>query len=77
MTEQADLLLLQLQEAVVFIRVFVAIEAAQADTRGQPINLLHAQLAIVVDGVEIAIDDVTDRALAGIDTDRRPISQHR
>ncbi|MNH23670.1 hypothetical protein D3C79_835770 [compost metagenome] len=57
--------------------MFVAIEAAQANTGGQPIHLLHPQLTIVVDGVEITIDDVTDRTLAGVYPDRRPVAQYR
>ncbi len=76
-TEDADLLLLDLLEAVVLVRVLVAVEAAQANPGGQAIQLLHSQLAVVVDGVEVAIDDVADRAFAGIDPDRGPIAQHR
>src|SRR5690606_33542223 len=67
MAEQADLLLLHLLETVVLVGVFVAVEAAQADARWQAIDLLHAQLAVVVDGIEVAIDDVADRAPAGVD----------
>lgn len=77
MAQQADLLFLHLLEAVVLVRVFIAIEAAQANTGGQAVDLLHAQLAVVVDGVEVAIDDVADGALARVDPNRRAITQYR
>lgn len=76
-TEDADLLLLDLLEAVVLVRMFIAVETAQADPGGQAIQLLHPQLAIVVDRIEVAIDDVANGAFAGIDPDRGAIAQHR
>lgn len=76
-TEDADLLLLDFLEAVVLIRMLIAVEAAQANPGGQAIQLLHSQLAIMVDRIQVAIDDIADGTLAGIDPDRCTIAQHR
>src|SRR5690606_3561725 len=76
MTKDADLLFLHLLEAVVLVGVLIAIEAAQADASGQSVELLHTQLAVVIDGIEVTIDDVANRALAGVDPDRSAIAQH-
>ncbi|MNF17467.1 hypothetical protein D3C80_2209930 [compost metagenome] len=60
MAEQADLLLLHLLEAVVFVGMLIAVEAAQPNPGGQAVDLLHPQLAVMVDGIKVAVDDVTD-----------------
>ncbi|MNH20764.1 hypothetical protein D3C79_805510 [compost metagenome] len=57
--------------------MFVTVEAAQANAGRQAIELLHPQLAIVVDRVEVAIDDVANTTLTGIDPHRGAITQHR
>ncbi|MNJ29439.1 hypothetical protein D3C77_240060 [compost metagenome] len=57
--------------------MLVAVEAAQANAGRQAIELLHPQLAVVVDGIQIAVDDIADAALAGIDADRGAITQYR
>lgn len=41
-TEDDDLLFLDFLEAVVLVRVFIAIEAAQTNAGGQAVKLLHA-----------------------------------
>lgn len=76
MTEDADLLLLNILKAVVLIRMLITIEAAQADPRRQAIELFDPQLAVVVDGIQITIHDIADPALARIHPHRRP-AQHR
>ena len=62
MTEDADLFILDILEAVVLVRVFIAIETAQANSGRQAIKLFHPQLTVVVDGVEVAINDVANPA---------------
>ncbi|MCY1306045.1 hypothetical protein D9M70_558780 [compost metagenome] len=53
--------------------MFVAIEAAQTDAAAwQAIGLLHAELAAVIDRVEVAIDDA---GVADVDADGRAILQ--
>jgi len=48
-----------------------------ADPGGQSIKLFHPQLAVVIDRIKVAINDVANPALAGIDPDRGPVAQHR
>ena len=76
-TEDDDLLFLDFLEAVVLVRMFIAIETAQANAGGQAIELLHPQLTVVVDRIKVAIDDVANPALAGIDTNRGTVTQDR
>src|SRR5476651_580982 len=75
--EDADLLILDVLEAVVLVRVFIAVEAAQANPRRQTIELFHPQLAVVINGIQVAINDVTNPALAGVNAYRCAITQHR
>ncbi|MNP38162.1 hypothetical protein D3C76_1316560 [compost metagenome] len=57
--------------------MFIAVEAAQAYAGRQAIQLFHPQLTIVIDGVQVAIDDIADATLAGVDAHRGAIAQHR
>lgn len=77
MAEDADLLILDILEAVVLVRVLIAIETAQANPGRQAVELFHPQLAIVIDGIQVAIDDVANAALARIHPNRRAVAQHR
>ena len=76
-TEDDDLLFLHVLEAVVLVRMLIAIEAAQTDTGRQAIKLLHPQLTVVVDRIKVAIDDVADPAFSRVDPDRGTVAQHR
>lgn len=76
-TEDDDLLFLHILEAVVLVRMLIAVEAAQTDTGRQAIELFHPQLTVVVDRIKVAINDVADPAFAGIDADRGAVAQHR
>lgn len=58
MPQNRNLLLLDLLERVVLVRVLVTVEAAQAEPSRDAVNLLHAKLAIVIDGVHLAVDDI-------------------
>lgn len=58
MPKNRNLLLLDLLERVVLVRMFVTIEAAQANPYWDPVNLLHAELTIVINGVHLAVDDI-------------------
>src|SRR5471032_254728 len=75
-SEDDNLLFLDFLESVVLVRVLVAIEAAQADTGGQAIQLFHPQLAVMVDRIEVAVDDVTNGALASIHAHCGAVAQH-
>ncbi|MNG03355.1 hypothetical protein D3C84_864330 [compost metagenome] len=75
--EDDNLLFLDLLEGVVLVRMFIAIEAAQANPRGQAIKLFNPQLAVVVDRIKVAIDDIADPALAGIDPYGGAVTQYR
>ncbi|CNK68255.1 Uncharacterised protein [Mycobacterium tuberculosis] len=57
--------------------MLVAIETAQANPGRQAIELFHPQLAVVIDCVQVAIDDIANAALAGIHPNRRAITQYR
>ena len=76
MAEDTDLLVLDFLETVVLVRMLVAVEAAQTNPGWQAIELFDPQLAIVIDGIQIAIDDIADAALARIDPDGCAIAQH-
>ena len=76
-TENDNLLFLDFLEGVVLVRMFIAIEAAQAYAGRQAIKLFHPQLAVVVNRVKVAIDDIADPALAGINADGGAITQYR
>ena len=67
MPQDGDLLILHLLEAVILVRMVVAIEASQPDPRWKPENLLNAHLAIVIYGIEVAVDDVAEAGLAQVD----------
>ena len=71
------MLVLHFLEAVVLVRVFIAIETAQANSGRQAIKLFHPQLTVVVDGVEVAINDVANPALAGVNPNRGTVAQYR
>lgn len=77
MPEDDDLLFLDFLEAVVLVRVLIAIEAAQTNAGRQTVELFHSQLAVVVDRIEVAIDDVANAAFARIHTNSGAIAQHR
>ncbi|MNJ55828.1 hypothetical protein D3C77_513470 [compost metagenome] len=55
--------------------MFVTIEAAQPDAAWQTIDLFHPKLAVVIDCVEIAISDVTDRILSGVNAYSGAVAQ--
>lgn len=76
-TKDDDLLFLHILEAVVLVRMLIAIEAAQADTGGQAIKLLHPQLTVVVDRIKVAINDVANTAFSRVDPNRGTVAQHR
>ncbi len=76
-TEDDDLLFLDFLKSVVLVRVFIPIEAAQANTGRQAIKLFHPQLAVVIDGIQVAINDVANPALARIHANGGAIAQHR
>ncbi len=77
MAKDDDLLFLDFLEAVVLIRVLIAIEAAQTNAGRQTVELFHSQLTVVVDRIKVAIDDVANAALARVHTDGGAIAQHR
>ena len=77
MTEDDDLLFLDFLEAVVLVRMFVAVEAAQANPGRQAIQLFHPKLSVVIDCIKVAVNDIANPALAGIDPDRRSVTQYR
>jgi len=77
MAKDDDLLFLDFLEAVVLIRVLIAIEATQTNAGRQTVELFHSQLTVVVDRIKVAIDDVANAALARIHTDGGAIAQHR
>lgn len=77
MTEDADLLVLDILEAVVLIGVFITVEAAQANTGRQAVELFNPQLAVVIDGIQVAIHDIANAALAGIHPYRGAVAQYR
>ena len=75
-TEDDDLFFLDFLEGVVLVRMLIAIEAAQANPRRQAIKLFNPQLAVVVDGIQVAIDDIADPAFAGIDAHSGAVAQY-
>lgn len=77
MAKDDDLLFLDFLEAVVLVRVLIAIEAAQTNAGRQTVELLHPQLTVVVDRIQVAINDVANAALARVHTDGGAITQHR
>ena len=76
-TEYGDLLFLNFLEAVILVRMLVAIEAAQTNAGRQAVELLHAQLAVVIDCIEVAINDVADPTFARVHADGCAVTQHR
>ncbi|MCY1250265.1 hypothetical protein D9M72_638840 [compost metagenome] len=54
-----------------------AVKATQANPCRQPIQLFHSQLAVMIDGIEVAIDDIANPTLAGVDAHRGTVAQHR
>ena len=77
MSEDHQLFILQIVVGIVFIRVFIPVEAAQTNPACQTIELLYPQLTVVIDRIQITVDDLIEHALACIDANRCPIAQHR
>jgi len=75
-TKNTDLLILHFLEAVILVRVFVAVEASKPDPGRKPENLLNAELAVVINGIEIAANDVAEARFAEVYADGGAVAQH-
>lgn len=69
-------MLLDLLERVVLIWMLISVEAAQTNSERNAIDLLHAKLAVMVDGVHFAVDDIAQRVFPHVHAYSSAVAQH-
>ena len=75
MAQDGNLFLLHLLEAVVFVWMLVSIETTEADTTWLPEDLFDPQMTIVVDRIQVAIGNFSNRGPSRIHSHRGAVSK--